>query len=162
MIIVLNNCRESRGEPQAEALYALGDQHSSHGVSDRKPKRTINCYWLLKADWLQDPDKPRDKGSCRQLIILQELQLWNPESILSIGLTDRTHSVILSGALNSEWVWAFREGRRVHWFITTLSVGTASWTDPQSITDLTQRQRQPCPLTFTPTANLESPVNPTG
>ena len=33
------------------------------------------------------------------------------------------------------------------------------WTGHQTITGLTHRDRQPFTLTFTPTANLESPIN---
>ncbi|MDF4321764.1 hypothetical protein P3377_24610, partial [Vibrio parahaemolyticus] len=84
------------------------------------------------------------------LMISRKLNYW--QHFQSISETLHQYSFISVTAYPLE-------GR---WSLSQLTLGERQgtpWTGHQTITGLTHRDRQPFTLTFTPTDNLESPIN---
>ncbi len=80
-----------------------------------------------------------------------KLQILNIDRKSQFGKTVHSLSLAIYPLLG--WRWAGANPSR-HW----VRVGSP-WTSRQTITGLTYRDKQSFMLTFTPTSNLESPIN---
>ncbi|XP_060773494.1 phosphoribosylformylglycinamidine synthase isoform X3 [Neoarius graeffei] len=75
---------------------------------------------------------------------------------------DPFRAVVFVGGFSYADVLGSAKGPQANWSLSQLTTGERQgtpWTSRQVITGLTHRHRQPFTLAFTPTVNLESPVN---